>query len=151
MQASPRDLPLGCGRLSSARSGKSSGCQEIDKLSEERKASEQKALKLSKQLEASQAKAAKALEASAKLKASAKAAATKALEDNSSLFGYTDLSKEAVSQIRHLYLFGLKRCSRCRWQRGCLSCDHEYLFRYLMKKEALKRSKVPLATGQETP
>ena len=32
-----------------------------------------------------------------------------------------------------------------------LFCDHEYLFRYLMRKEALKRSKVPLATGQEAP
>ena len=122
-------------------------CQERDKLSEESKASEQKALKRSKQLEASQAKAAKALEASAKLKASAKAAAKKTLEENSSLFRWTDLSKEAVSQIRHLYLFGLRRCSRCRWQGRCLSCDHEYLFRYLMRKEALKRSKVPLLTG----
>ena len=79
------------------------------------------ALKLSKQLAASQTKATKALEASAKPKASAKAAAKKALEDNSMLFRHTDLSKEAVSQIRHLYLFGLKRRSRCRWQTGCLS------------------------------
>ena len=66
-------------------------------------------------------------------------------------FRHTDVSKEAVPEIRHLYLFGLKRCSRCRWQTGCLSCDHEYLFPYLMKKEALKRGKVPLATGQEAP
>jgi len=66
-------------------------------------------------------------------------------------FRYTDLSQEAVKQIRHLYLFGLKRCSRCRWQTGCLSCDHEYLFPYLMKKEALKKAKVPLITGQGAP
>ena len=106
---------------------------------------------MQEQLSASQAKAAKALESSEKLKATAKAAAKKVLEENSMHFRYTDLSQEAVKEIRHLYLFGLKRCFGCRWQTGCLSCDHEYLFPYLMKKEALKKAKVPLITGQGAP
>ena len=100
----------------------------MEKLSLVSKQQETKALKLSEQLATTLNKAKKTLEASAKLKASAKAAAKNVLEDNPMHFRYTDLPDEAVKQIRHFYRFGLKKCSRCRWQTGCLSCDHEHLF-----------------------
>ena len=67
------------------------------------------------------------------------------LDKNSVRFTWKNLSEESVHKVR-LLEHALGKCSKCRWQSGCLSCDAYKCLR----SEAAKAKKLPfLSTGPE--
>ena len=71
------------------------------------------------------------------------------LDKNSVRFTWKNLSEESVHKVR-LLEHALGKCSKCRWQSGCLSCDAYKCLRYHLHSEAAKAKKLPfLSTGPE--
>ena len=71
------------------------------------------------------------------------------LDKNSVRFTWKNLSQDSVHKVKLLKdSFG--KCSKCRWQSGCLSCDAYKCLRYHLHSEAAKAHKLPyLSTGPE--
>ena len=71
------------------------------------------------------------------------------LDKNSVRFTWKNLSQDSVHKVKLLKdSFG--KCSKCRWQSGCLSCDAYKCLRYHLHSEAAKAKKLPfLSTGPE--
>ena len=71
------------------------------------------------------------------------------LDKNSVRFTWKNLSQDSVYKVKLLKdAFG--RCSKCRWQSGCLNCDAYKCLRYHLHREAAKAKKLPfLSTGPE--
>ena len=69
------------------------------------------------------------------------------LDKNSVRFTWKNLSQDSVHKVKLLKdSFG--RCSKCRWQSGCQSCDAYKCLRYHLHSEAAKAKKLPfLSTG----
>ena len=71
------------------------------------------------------------------------------LDKNSVRFTWKNLSQDSVHKVKLLKdSFG--KCSKCRWQSGCLNCDAYKCLRYHLHSEAAKAHKLPyLSTGPE--
>ena len=71
------------------------------------------------------------------------------LDKNSVRFTWKNLSQDSVHKVK-LLKDSLGKCSKCRWQSGCLSCDAYKCLRYHLHSEAAKAHKLPyLSTGPE--
>ncbi|CAE7422092.1 unnamed protein product [Symbiodinium natans] len=117
---------------------------EEQKKLEKSLADEDKALK--KALKANHAKALKlaashaaASEASTKAAALAHEVLNQGKEPEAS-----DLSASEKAEIEHIRQFGLRICSRCSWQSGCLDCCWEKRERYLLNKLRVSLGLAPL-------
>ena len=73
--------------------------------------------------------------------------AQESVKKNSVKFTWKDLSPESTQKV-FLLKDAFGKCSRCRWQSGCLSCDAYKCLRHYLYLEAAEAKKLPyLTTG----
>ena len=87
--------------------------------------------------------------ASQKGQASQAAAAIAVGLDEGHSLGLADLSDAAKDAINKVVLKGLRVCSRCNYQSGCLSCCVEKAEAYWLKKEKAEKEKAEALGGKK--